>query len=862
MAFKRRIKSKGTVTSPITLFRDLKNREVKGLLDHQKEMIEKYMIEGFDLQDVAMELPTGSGKTLVGLLIGEYRRRVNREKVIYLCPTKQLVNQVVGDSEKKYGIKTIAFTGKQSEYDPRVKAQYTQGDVIAVTTYSGLFNTNTYFNDADLIILDDAHASENYIASLWSLTINRFDNSTLYNQVVELLKSVLTHSHYETMKARDPFAQEKLWVEKLPTLNLYEYINELVPLIDGHVERTSLQYSWSMIRNNIHACHLYMSWNEILIRPLTPPSLQHRPFAGGKQRIYMSATLGLNGDLERMIGIPKIHRLTAPEGWDTQGLGRRLFLFPETVMSEDKALKFTARMISQVNRSLILVPDEKNVTNLEQLINQQTNHKVIKAKEIEESKEIFTKDLGVVAILANRFDGIDLADDDCRLLILKGIPRATHLQEKFLMSRMAASIIFNDRVRTRLVQAVGRCTRHPVDYAAVCVLGEELTDELVSRKKLGLFHPELQAEIKFGYEQSVDVKNEEELLENLNIFLNHGDEWNEADQYILEERNEREQSILPAFNKLFIAAKYEVNFIYALWNQDFNQAFLMVQEILANLDGDDVKGYRSFWYYIGGSTAWMASKQGITTYSTQVYDYYRRAAACTNAIPWLNKLANLQNNVQVVEQEDAFIPSLIEGLEGQLNKLGLASNRRFEKEVNGILEDLKSEDGKKFERGHEKLGSLLGYDAKNSEESSAPDPWWIIENEICLVFEDKIYESPEKRVPAKDVKQSASHPIWIREKIQSLDTDADIVPIMVTTSKYIEQDASVFAQNVFYWNRDEFLQWAHQAVATVRILRQSYSEPGDPRWRAEAIMHYKHNNLGPLQIIDILKDKYLKNLPN
>jgi hypothetical protein len=46
---------------------------------------------------------------------------------------------------------------------------------IAVTTYSALFNSNPFFNKPQVIILDDAHAAENYIASAWSLSIDRRD---------------------------------------------------------------------------------------------------------------------------------------------------------------------------------------------------------------------------------------------------------------------------------------------------------------------------------------------------------------------------------------------------------------------------------------------------------------------------------------------------------------------------------------------------------------------------------------------------------------------------------------------------------------------------------------------------------------
>ena len=36
-----------------------------------------------DLPDVALQLPTGNGKTFVGLFIAEWRRRKNEERIVY-----------------------------------------------------------------------------------------------------------------------------------------------------------------------------------------------------------------------------------------------------------------------------------------------------------------------------------------------------------------------------------------------------------------------------------------------------------------------------------------------------------------------------------------------------------------------------------------------------------------------------------------------------------------------------------------------------------------------------------------------------------------------------------------------------------
>lgn len=59
-----------------------------GPLDYQAAMLDLY-IKNVDKKTVALELPTGSGKTLVGLLIGEYRRRKIKKKY---CFYAQLTN--------------------------------------------------------------------------------------------------------------------------------------------------------------------------------------------------------------------------------------------------------------------------------------------------------------------------------------------------------------------------------------------------------------------------------------------------------------------------------------------------------------------------------------------------------------------------------------------------------------------------------------------------------------------------------------------------------------------------------------------------------------------------------------------------
>lgn len=102
MAFIRSQRSTARYETPGELYRDLPRRPgaVPGLWAHQSEMLKAYVGES-KYSDVALELPTGTGKTLVGLLIAEWNRLNRNERVLYACPTQQLAEQVHAAAHKE-----------------------------------------------------------------------------------------------------------------------------------------------------------------------------------------------------------------------------------------------------------------------------------------------------------------------------------------------------------------------------------------------------------------------------------------------------------------------------------------------------------------------------------------------------------------------------------------------------------------------------------------------------------------------------------------------------------------------------------------------------------------------------------------
>lgn len=72
-------------SSPEELFRTLmRSSKVPHLWVHQGDLLRAYA-EKADKPDIAPALPTGAGKTLVGLLIAEFRRQAHDERVAYLA---------------------------------------------------------------------------------------------------------------------------------------------------------------------------------------------------------------------------------------------------------------------------------------------------------------------------------------------------------------------------------------------------------------------------------------------------------------------------------------------------------------------------------------------------------------------------------------------------------------------------------------------------------------------------------------------------------------------------------------------------------------------------------------------------------
>lgn len=864
MAFKTRKKEEFSYSSPQEMYQDNKLKKIMGPLDYQSDMLNLYN-ENIGKKTVALELPTGSGKTLVGLLIGEYRRRKNKEKILFLCPTNQLVNQVVEQSNMKYGLKAIAFCGKQRDYLPKDKGNFLMADAIGVTTYSSFFALHSFFDDVDVIIMDDVHSCEDYIISNWTVQID--DKSTTFSEIVELLKPYISETDYQYLLENEYIPEVASWCNMLPMPLILNKLDEIrVILKQGIKEGSSNYYAYLKISENLKECNIYIANRKILIRPWIAPTMSVKAFVNAKQRILMSATLGRSGELERITGIEKIFRLPIVNDWDKKGLGRKFFTFPDLSLGIDELGNVVKELQNLCKKSVFLVPDVKSADAIKKFFEENLEStKIFEAKDIEESKKSFVDTQEATVILANRFDGIDFSDDESRLLFILNLPKTTNLQERFLITRMGASKLYAERIRTRIIQAVGRCSRNASDYSIVCVMGDTIQNDLTKQEKIKQFAPELRAEIQFGLENSIEYSTVDDVLEQAKDFLNRAEEWQRAENYIVDLRNgywNEENKVEEQINKkLQESAILELKFQDSIWKKDYKSAFDCASEIVEKLNAPALNGFKCFWNYMTGCMAYYLFQNGQKEYKIPGVKFLSNALKENISIKWLS---GLQEKLFSVESEDVkdtdYFFDCIERIESVFSSI--PTKQKMEEKIKSILNNLESLDGNKFERGHKEFGELLGFISENPNSTGAPDPYWIINENNLVVSEDKIYEEKEqvKKVPISDVSEARRHRAWIIEHERRITKSANIYTVLITNSSGIDDDARIYAEDIYYINRKKYVDWAVKSLTVIRSVWNTFSDIGDSEWREAVHKEFINTGITPKNYLNFVCSKKLKDI--
>jgi hypothetical protein len=828
------------VDSPEALFRALRPSDsgVRHLWAHQADLLRDYDALPASVTDVAIELPTGAGKTLVGQLLGEYRRRSLGQRVAYLCPNSQLAAQTAEKAEG-YGIPAVLLVGRKADYDRADYTSFLRANAVAITNYHSVFNSNPAI-EAQTLVLDDAHAGEGAVADLWTVMSER--GEPLYAALMGTVADVLPKPFVERLRdvALDPHRRGE--VELVPPMAVAERADMLRDAIDEHARDHNV-WSGQMIADEIGHCLVYVSWEAVLIRPLIPPTSEHAAFADANQRIYMSATLGAGGELERSFGVTKIDRLPVPAGWDEHGSGRRFFLFPAAVQDAEDVDVCVIGAIERAGKALVLAPSRRELDAFAATAVPATVP-TVRSDDAERDLAAFMDvDRGAV-LLANRYDGLDLPDETCRLVVLTGLPAATHLQERFLHDILGARRVLAERIRTRIVQGAGRCTRNVQDYAAVIVRGARLTDFCAREETLRAMHPELQAELRFGLDNSEGANVD--LLELLNSFLNQDADWLEADADIRARSSEASREQPAIVEELANAAPFEVECWRAIWRGELRHAIELAQKVTDHLGGSsELRAYRALWLYLAASwAAELVAETNDETDAEWARTLKKDAEGTARMLRWRPQIEPKAPPLRAATEFD----ERAERAADKLRRLGIRG-LGFEHKLAEIEKQLAQDEATPFELSLRELGELLGFEAERPTGTASPDGAWRDGATLWVLFEAKTEERPENPVSVTEARQAASHYDWVKAQLGWEEPERSVTTL-VSYKTFVDPAAAAVARDVVLVDPAVIREIAVRAITVFREVRPRARAMTDDQLAAAITDEFRRKRLRMGDLVD------------
>ena len=437
----RESKSKPKPIHPRDIFNGLpKPPGINDLYASQAEVLDGWFGRRTD-RDVVVKLHTGGGKTLVALLMAQSVMNELGEPVIYLAPTNQLVDQVIVKSQE-YGIPAVRYVRGQA-----LASEFFDGKAALVGVYETLFNGRSKFGvrnsgqgvvKAGAIILDDTHVALSSVRDAFSLTIAAASHPEVYADLAGRFRTAFGEvgrngSFADITNGKDYGVIEVpswAWQRRLPEIQ--SFLASQVDAIDPYV--------WPFLRDNLAVCHCLFSRRSVTITPIFPPVDMLPTFEDCQRRVYMSATIADDSEIVRAFGASAAAVGKPITSTSLAGVGERMILIPE-LMNLGGApvapiVKNIASYLAKHNRgALILSPSGPAAEKWTDIATYPNSSTAVAA-------QVMAMQAGTTfgpIVLANRYDGIDLAGDACRFLVMDNLPQGTSDYDVYRMNVVADS---------------------------------------------------------------------------------------------------------------------------------------------------------------------------------------------------------------------------------------------------------------------------------------------------------------------------------------------------------------------------------------------------------------------------------------
>ncbi|ANP84802.1 DEAD/DEAH box helicase family protein [Rhizobium leguminosarum] len=828
-------KAKSASPNPRDIFRSRPSgkAKIKELWQGQAQALDDWYKNS--KQDTLISMYTGAGKTLVGVLIAQSYLLQGIRNVVYVCPTIDLIHQTIREAS---GIGINPTTYHQQSFSDQ---NFAQSKSFCVTTYQALFNTRNKFRGQHApgaIIFDDAHVGERLVREAFTLTIKKAKHEVLYAQLANVIRQCFQDIgqlyNFEQVVSDFSAGSVALCPPNGVHNRSHEFQATLAPHVDGDI---SLQLPFDYLRGHLQYCAITISKFVIEITPPFIPALQVAALEEKNvPKVFLSATVQSKGDIIRAFG--RSPRVIEPDV--DAGLGERLMLFGSALGKYCDDVK-GLQHLSRSTNVLIATPTEKAADKWDEFASPPKTAETFTQK----LNEFRLNPTGAF-ILVGRYDGIDLPDDDCRVMAVDGVPIGSAQLERYLFDRIKLDQTFFPRVANRFTQLFGRINRGKNDYGIYFIYSSDAENWLRNVANQAYFPKVLQEQIRLSEEFCDQLRDMtlEKIESIVTQIIERDPQWlayyqAQIGQNPIDEKRISDREDYTKFDDEL--AKREANFIIRLWQGDHIGAMSQFEEIIeeVRLKNPRLAG----WYSI-----WLGAANCILGRSEPMFDWFDEARNRLGGKLPLPRQEQL--DVGVLHAVKSVIE---EGLREYCALTVPEANRKVSKFITSSEAAFGDPSHKKAEEAVRVIGATLGFDSRrpDTDENDGPDNLWVDHHtRIAIPIELKTDKLQGNTLNSEEIGQIYQHLEWTKTNYPKY-----MVPgILVYTESKTVTESSNPSSDMFFADRSTMKELQNAFINAAAALSKltplekyaKASEYGDaPEWQ-------------PLAVFDRLKAGHLK----
>lgn len=318
---------------------------------------------------------------------------------------------------------------------------------------------------------------------------------------------------------------------------------------------------------------------------------------------------------------------------------------------------------------------------------------------------------------SNRYDGMDLPGDSCRLLVMSGLPTGTSNYELFKASALYGGKTITRMMAQRIEQGMGRGSRGAGDYCVVVLTGSDLSGWVSKKANFSFLTSAARAQLEIGAEISKEVTDVSGLANIIQQCYDREKSWIEYHAEALAELTDADSEAVDLSE-----AEIERKAIN-LWQDGYHEkAIERIDKYLSqdtNLD-DQTKGW------LEQLSARIADNWG---HGQLAEDIQRRAFAHNRNLirpkvlpPYCPQSFHEKQSVVIVEQIGTF-----------RHRRGFLQS--FEEAVSYLHANSSAS---QFEKALCDFAKMIGLHAERHDENGeGPDVLWLLPNKVGFVIEAK-----------------------------------------------------------------------------------------------------------------------------